>query len=276
MLVGALALAACTAQVADKTQQTDVPAKTAQAARHLHGPVSAVIEAARAHGNLDAAQAAHLDAVAADLQAGRADRHALHQKLKSSVAAVVRSGSADSAEFDRSVSEAVRVFEARVDQSVDAVEEIHAILTPAQRVAVAAALRARIDAHFGPRRANLRERKGFKRVATYLVLSTFQLDKLEAIKKELLGEKKQLRPSRDELLALANAFEGDHFSAALETFRAGKIAILREHVARAGQRTDTVLSVFTPQQRDLLADLIVKGPREVLLGEAAQPRVTVR
>lgn len=271
MFVGALALAACTARVADNTpQQADAPAKTTEAARHLHHPVGVVIDAARSAGNLDAAQAQRLDTIAGELKADSAGRRALREKLRTSVAAVVRSGTADTKAFDRSVSAAVDAFQSRADQSVAALEEIHDILTPAQRAAVAANLRDRVNQRFSERRqGDARHGKGFARAVSALALSALQVQQLQAIKKELLGERKQLRPSRAELLSLVDAFEGEDFSAALETFRGKKMAILRERVAHAGARTDTVLSIFTPQQRDLLADLVVKGPGEVLLGPPA-------
>ena len=106
----------------------------------------------------------------------------------------------------------------------------------------------------------MRHKKGFRRLVSYLVLSSFQIKQLQAIKKELLGEKKHLRPSRDELLALVDAFEGEDFSSTLDSFRARKLAILRDRVTHAGSRTDTVLSVLTPEQRDLLADSDSRRP----------------
>jgi hypothetical protein len=47
---------------------------------------------------------------------------------------------------------------------------------------------------------------------------------------------------------------------------------MREHIAHAGENTDAVLTLLTDGQRDLLADLIDRGPRQVLLGEQAAPR----
>ena len=72
--------------------------------------------------------------------------------------------------------------------------------------------------------------------------------------------------------ALVDAFEGDDFGAALDALHAEKAEFLRAHVARAGDRTDTVLAIFTPEQRDLLADLILEGPTKVLYGEEAPER----
>jgi hypothetical protein len=143
---------------------------------------------------------------------------------------------------------------------------------------VATALRAHIDETFGKRPDHeKRHRDGFKRVASHLMLSTLQIDKLKALKQQLLGEKQRLRPSREELLALVDAFEGEDFRAALNEFQDKKLAILREHVADAGERTDSALSILSPEQRVLLADLIQDGWRKIILGkDAAQSETDSR
>jgi Spy/CpxP family protein refolding chaperone len=272
---------ACAARVDDPAQKQDIPAKAlaAHSARHLHGPVSAVLRASRTHGQLTASQERRLSTIESELQVDRSGRRAMHRELRASAAAVVRSGTADSRVFNKSVDEAVRVFKQRADATESALEELHAILKPDQRKAVAAALRARIDEKYGHRHRG--RHHGFGRLASYLMLSQRQVDELESMKKQLFGEKKHLRPSRAELLALVDAFKGDNFDSALEAFRADKLAILRDRVAQAGQRTDTLLAIFTPEQRDLLADLILQGPEKVLLGapqgaDTARTSVTAR
>lgn len=262
-----IGVVACAARVGDPGQKQDVQA-TALAehgARQLHGPVSAVLAATRAHGQLTASQARRLSTIESELRVARGGRRAMHERLRSSAAAVVRSGTADSAAFHRSVDDALRVFTQRADAATNALEELHAVLKPAQRKAVAAALRARIDEKYG-RLHRGRHHRALQRLASYLMLTPRQVDQLRALRRQLFGEKKHLRPSRAELTALVDAFEGDNFDSALEAFRADKLAILRQRVAHAGERTDTLLAIFTPAQRDLLADLILDGPGKVLLG----------
>lgn len=261
-----LSVVACAARVQDKAQKADIaPSElTSHSARHLHGPLNVVVSAARAHGRLTAAQKQHVAAIESELRPDKANRRAMHEKLRSSAAAVVRAGTADSATFDKSVDKAVRVFKQRADAYANALEELHAILTPDQRQAVAAALLARIDQRYGHRHHG--HHHHFRRLASYLMLSQQQVAQLKAMKKQLFGQKKRLRPSRAELVKLVDAFKGDDFDSALEAFRADKLAILRDRVAHAGQRTDTLLAIFTPEQRDLLADLILEGPEKVLLG----------
>lgn len=278
-MAGAVALmgaGACAAQTDTDVSREEAAAQELESAhqRSLKSPAMVVIEAARQHGDLTAEQAQTIDAIALELEDERESLRAVKKEIRTSAVAVVRAGTADSEVFDRSVAEAVAAIETRVEHSMGAIEEIHAMLEPDQRVAVAAALRARLDERFGPKpKREKRERDGFKRFASHLMLSAAQVQELQAIKKELVGERRELRPSRDELYALVDAFEGEDFGAALDAFHADKSRILRARIARAGERTDTVLSIFTPQQRELLAELILEGPRKVLLGDAAEPEL---
>ena len=84
---------------------------------------------------------------------------------------------------------------------------------------------------------------------------------------ELMGPTKRLKPSRDELESLVTAFEGDEFEQALDGFQAEKIAILHKRLARAGEHTDTVLTLLDDGQRELLADLMERGPKAVFQAE---------
>lgn len=273
VLLGALAVAGaagCAAKVDEKAGDPEPRAQQlrAQHTRHFRGPVAVVIDAVKQHADPSAEQLEALDTIASEARGDCESRRALHARLKSSAVAVLRSGSASSEGFEQAVDEAVRAVEERVQRSMDALEEIHGVLEPEQRKAVAEALRAHIAEKFGrDRRDDPRQREGVRRFASYLMLSSLQLDKLALVKKELLGERQELHPSREELLELVDAFEGEDFRAALLAFREKKSQLLRERVARAGERTDAVLSIFTPPQRELLADLILEGPRKVLFGE---------
>ncbi|MBK7585916.1 MAG: hypothetical protein IPI67_37735 [Myxococcales bacterium] len=261
---------ACATTVDDGAQQKrEITAKElrARAGQGHRGYVGVVLDTVRARGNLSAEQAVRLAAIEADLKDDLGGRRELGDKLRASAVAVVRSGSADSNDFDQSVALATGAIAERMQRSVDALDEVHAVLLTDQRKAVAVALRARIDEKFGAKRDDAQyKHDGFGRLAKKLVLSRLQIDKLQAMKKELIGEKQQLRPSREELDQLVDAFEGEDFSARLESFRAKKAKILRARIAEAGERTDSVLGVLSTEQRDVLADLIEGGLYQVLLG----------
>lgn len=273
---GAVALAgtaACASQVETEASKDEAAAQELEAARrhHFRSPANVVIEAARTHGDLTAEQALTLDAIALEVEGERESFRAMRKDLRHSAVAVVRAGTADSEQFDQAVAEVVAAVDERAQATMSALEEAHSILEPEQRIAVADALRARLDERFGPKpQRDKRHKSGFERVASHLLLSTAQIDQLMAIKKELIGDKRELRPSRDELYALVDAFEGEDFGAALDAFHADKSRILQARIAHAGEKTDSVLSIFTPEQRELLADLILDGPKKVLLGEPAE------
>ena len=266
-LVGA---AACAAQVDEQPSRVEVKAEEQR--RHK-SPVTVVIEAARSHGDLRVEQARIIDDIAAEMEEGSESRRVLRDRLRVSAVDVVRAGTADSKAFDEAVDEAMDAIEAHIALRSDMAEEIHALLDADQRSAVADALHAYIDRKRGPK-PQRRERKseGLSGFVAQLALSTLQVDQLMAIKKELVGDGQRLRPSSDELHAIVDAFEGDDFRAALDALHADKAELLRAHVARASDRTDTVLAIFTPEQRDLLADLILEGPTKLLYGEEAPGR----
>jgi hypothetical protein len=271
-LVVALGAAACAATVDDKRQDDEITAKelSVQAEHRFRGPVRVVLEATRAHADPSEAQARRLRVIETELDEDQVSRQKRREKLRAWAVAIVRSGTASSAEFDRAVNDAVAAVEQRVDRNVDALVEIHGILDARQRKRVAAALRAKLEARFGHSHGARRHRGAFNRLAAQLMLDKLQLDKLRAIKKELVGERKRLRPSRQELSDLVNAFEGENFPSVLEAFRVKKSKVLRQRIARAGERTDSVLNVLSPEQRSLLADLIQDGPEKVLLGQQAK------
>lgn len=274
-LVGVVALggaAACAAKT-DATDQADRAAAQPLADadhhhghRHHHRPVRALFRAVLEHGDLSADQEAIIDAIRDDLRAGREARHERREQLRQAASEIVRAGSADTAAFDRAIDQATAALEDRMRTYNDAALEVHAILAADQRAAVADALRARIAERFGERRDRHR-RKGLERIVAYLMLSQLQLDELRAMHREIMGPEQRLRPSRDELEALVTAFEGDDFETELLAFQRAKVRILNERLASAGEHTDTALAVLDEGQRALLADLIERGPRAVLLGE---------
>jgi hypothetical protein len=268
--VAVLGAAACAATVREEApnEEQSESELVSQGHRQPLGPVGVVIDVARTHGNLSAAQEQTLGVISADLAADSGSHRQVREELRSTAIAVVRAGRADPTEVDRAVSQAASSIEGRMRRGADALGEVHALLEPEQRAAVAVELRRRIDEKFRAR-AEQRQRHGFNRLASHLMLSTLQIDQLKAIKKELLDDKERLRPSREQLLELVSAFETDDFETALTSFQEKKAGVLRKHVARAGRRTETVLGVFTPAQRELLADVIKDGPRKVLLGQRA-------
>lgn len=277
-LIGAGACAVRT----DRSESADPPAAAEQAepqsegawARHhdrrFKGPARLVLDAALEHGDLSVVQEEVVRDIAAELEIDEETKREMHDKLKASALEVVRAGSTDSAELEQAVDNATEAIEERMEMGADALKELHATLDADQRAAVAEALRQRMAERWGHHHHHGKRHKRFKQIAAYLMLSTYQVDKLKSVRQQLLGKPKRLRPTPEELRQLNDAFEGEDFGELLDQFQAGKIEILRERIASAGEHTDTVLSLLTDGQRVLLADLIERGPREVLVGERGE------
>lgn len=234
----------------------------------LRGPVGAVIRAAREEAELTAAQRERVDAVAEDMRALRAERHATHRRMRQSAAAIVRAGSADTERFRRAVDAAVGVIEERVQASSDALVELHGILDVEQRGLVADRLQERLDEH---RRRHERhherrhERRGrFGKLAGKLALSAMQIDQLkrmrDEIREQLVGEHQRVRPRHEEIEALIDAFRTEGFERSLDSFQAERLERVRGNIGTVGEHTDTVLGLLTEDQRYLLADAIEIGP----------------
>lgn len=263
-----LGAGACAAQVEQPSEDQPVSQELEASKHHRKSPVKLVITAARDHADLSEEQLLTIDAIDAEFDGECSSFKTMRKELRNSAVAVVRAGTADSVAFDQSVADAVAAIEERVQKNIDALVEIHSILEPEQRAAVADALHTHLDQKFGKKRDRAdKPREGFDRFADYMLLSNDQIKQLTAMKDELMGDKRRLRPSPDELYGLVDAFEGEDFAPAVDAFHAEKSRLIQAHVAQAGQRTDTVLSIFTPEQRELLADLILEGPRKVLFGE---------
>jgi Spy/CpxP family protein refolding chaperone len=260
-----VAVAACAQRVEDGQ---DVPVTTAAEVHHgRHGPLNVVVEAAFEHGELTAEQNAVIVSIRDRVEAERQNRRATKERLRVSARDIVRSGTADSEQFDMAVEEAVLAIEARMRITSSALSEVHATLDAHQRSAVAEALRARIAERFERRAKRAEKHERFKKVVGYLMLTEVQLAGLKKLRTEILGDEQELRPSRVELEALVDAFEGDEFGAAVELYQARKLKLIRGRMSHLANHADTALSLLTDEQRDLLAELIEVGPEAAGLDE---------
>ena len=270
-LVAAVGVAACATAV-DSQQEQAAEQQRAEEQHRFRGPVGVVVDVALAHADLSDAQTADLRDISESMQMDSEEKKLLRDELKASAVDIVRSGTTDSEQFDEAVTKATAAIQRRMLETNDAMKDIHATLDADQRLAVADVLRDRINERFGYAEGEDGEAKRkmtFKRFAKHMALSTLQIDKLKMLRDELKSEndKKRAHPTREELLALVDAFEGNDFGKAVDAFHAEKIEIMRDRFSRAGEHTDTVLSILSEGQRNLLADLIDQGPKKVLLGE---------
>lgn len=264
LLAASTIAAGCTNRVDPAEESTD---QEGSEVRHAHrGPAFVVIDAALEQPDLSIEQREAIVHVRERLLDQR-HRAETKNKLRASATAIVRSGTARSMPFDDAMKEAMHAVEQRVMATSDALEEVHAILHPEQRVAVADVVRQRVEQRY-ERHAKRHEHRGrFRKVASYLMLSVVQEQQLKQIRKEVVGDEGELRPSREEVEALVDAFEREDFGVALDGFRDSKLKQVRGRMVHVAGHADRALSVLTSDQRELLADLIEFGPGAVGIPE---------
>jgi len=268
---GALALAGVTACVTatDRTEPGgDVPAEQAAEQARIHGPVGKVLETALEHGELSAEQVEVVEAIQADLRAEQADKQLVREQLRASAAAIVRAGSTDSEQLEQAVDQAAKAIAHRMRAGSLALQELHGILDARQRGLVADKLQERLAEHRDSHDRRAHDRRHFKRLASYLVLSALQIRQLETLKQKLGGDhEERARQHREEIDQLVEAFRGEDFPQQLDRFQANKLGVMHEHIAAASEHTDAVLTLLSFQQRAALADLIELGPEAVGLAD---------
>jgi len=272
MLMGAVgatftvAITACGA--ADQADPPPVVEAPANAHRHLHGPVGVVVDAALHGAEVSGLQAVALRHIYESVRLDKAKRDRFHDEMKGSAIEILRIGDAENAHFDDASRRAAATMERHILETGRALQEVHATLDGRQRVAAAGVLRDRINRHFG-QPDEIRRKEAFVRFTKYMAMTALQIAQLETLRDMLRDEAEQegLHPTREELLSLVDAFEGAGFGDALDAFHARKLAIMHERFSMAWRHTNSVLSIFSDGQRVLLADLIDRGPMEVLFGE---------
>ncbi len=259
-----VALVAATAAVGvSACANQDPPKEEVKAeSQQWRGPLTVVAEQALERTDITAEQRTAIETIQVAHEAGHAEREILREKFRAAASDIVRSGRADTEEFDNAVDEAMSTFEARAKATSDAVIEIHALLEPEQRAAMAVALRDHVEERYAQAAKRRAKRERFNKVATHLALTGVQLDELKQVTKELVKEKKSMKPAKDELLALIDAFAEEGFEEKVAAFHAEKFELMRQHVAKASAQADNVLSLLDDTQREVLADLIELGPEE--------------
>lgn len=246
------------------------PAETLQ---QWHGPIGFVIDATLEGTDVSDQQAVTLRRIHESVRMDSAKRAQIHDEVKAAAIDVLRIGDADTAQSHDAVMRGATVMERRILEINRAIEEVHATLDDRQRVAVAGVFRDRINQRFGHADAEVRRKNAFVRFTKYMAMTALQIAQLETLRDMLRdeAEHESVHPTREELLALVDAFEGDDFGEAVDAFHARKIRIMHKRFGVAWAHTNTVLSIFNDNQRVLLADLIDRGPMEVLFGEKTAP-----
>jgi len=257
ILIAALALSSAAALAACANAPDDEEPTVQEVRQHHHGALHAVVEASMEAAELTDAQRTEVETIRDRFHTDRETREKMRDEMRATLSDIVRDGTTQTERFDAAVERAATTIEARIEQRSEAVKDVHALLTPEQRVAVAEVLRERVDQKWGKRRRARHE--GLKTFATKLALTPDQVAELEKVRDRVMGQSKRLRPTAEELYDLIAAFETDDFAAELDDFHAEKAPLLREKLAHAGEHADDVLAILENGQREVLADIIDQG-----------------
>lgn len=270
-MVAAVEIAACGTHD-DVQQEQALELQQVETQRQWRGPIGVAVEVALTKTAVSEPQAIALRHIGESARFDAVKRDQIRDGLSSAAIEIVRIGNTDTEQFEAAVSRASSIIEEHLLETNRAFKEIHTILEPGQRVELAAVFRDRINERFRRfegEHGELHRRSAFKRFAKHMALTAAQVLQLERLRDMLRdeNERERLHPTREQLLALVDAFEGDSFAGAVDAFHAEKIKIMRKRVASVGEHTNWVLSIFSDGQRVVLADLIDRGPMKVLFGD---------
>jgi Spy/CpxP family protein refolding chaperone len=223
---------------------------------HHHGGVTLIIALSLDTLGVSPEQRTAVEKIRSDLHARMEPARAAEQQLVTTLADGLAAANLDAASVDAAVAQ-VEAAAAKVhDASADALNELHAVLTPPER----AALVDKVEAHWAVwQKANAEqtdprnpERGQLAMLATDLGLTRNQVDKIRAG----LGEGMKAMPRVDlqeiatHLRAFGDAFRSDKFDARVLTTANGANAHLAGWgAARLAHFIEAVSPVLTPDQR---------------------------
>ncbi|HTQ44783.1 MAG TPA: Spy/CpxP family protein refolding chaperone [Polyangiaceae bacterium] len=237
--------------------------------RHHHGGVIALIAMSLKDLDLSADQKAAVEKVRAALVTKMEPARAAGQDLSNTLADGVAAGSVDRAKADAAIGKLVAQVQAAHGSSLDAMNQLHAVLTPAQR----AALVDKLQEHFEKwKEANGHEdQEGQHRsgpmlgLVKDLSLSQSEAQQIKDSYRNLLkasapaagGQDHQHKDVADHLQAFGTAFKADKFNAhALAGASAAAGSMARWGATRMARFLEAAAPVLTPDQRTKLAQLI--------------------
>lgn len=253
MALAGLALLTGLAACANGGETTQAPSVQSRSA----GPVQTVLETALEEGALTDAQEKAVLAIQDDLSSEREAKQATRSRLRAAASDVVRFGTLDPSEMDRARAEAMEAVDDRMRVGSEALKDLHALLDDDQRELVADALRARIEERAQMRRDRGKTRGGkLREVMDRLMVDQTQRRVLEDMFADVKGQFGRMRPTQEEVFDLIDAFETEDFPQALDAICAEKRALMNEHFAAAGEHTNDMLRVLSPNQRLMLAEII--------------------
>lgn len=261
------AAAALTTDAGAATAAIDAGATEASARmRPVRGTAGLFLVAARDAKPTDE-QKTKLEAITKELTDDDPPKGPEGKQAHEDLVAGIKAGKIDEAKMQTHYAAMEKAAQARLDEEAQALGKLHAALTPEQRKAVAADVKARLakreehmkkrgDAEDKEREAG-RAKKRAERMTKDLGLDADQAKKVEAVVAKH-GGKDTGEGHTKKLVAAADAFEKDTFDAKkLEAFTGGgkeAKARVQDDVKLYGE----LLAIVKPEQREKLAGQIEK------------------
>jgi Spy/CpxP family protein refolding chaperone len=263
------------AQGANTPSSSAATPEQAEGDEHRHGHHAGIVAliAMSIHDlDLSADQKAAVEKIRADLVAKMEPARAASQDLAGTLADGVAAGTVDRAKADAAVDKIVAQATALQSSSLDAMNQLHAALTPAQR----ATLASKLQEHFEKwKEANGHEdQEGQHRSGPMLALvkdlslSQAEAEQIKASFRSLLkanatsnaqpgAQDHQHREVSDHLQAFATAFKADSFDAhSLTGANAASAHMAKWGATRMARFMEAAAPILTPDQRTKLAQLI--------------------
>jgi Spy/CpxP family protein refolding chaperone len=267
LTVSALGLGLCgafgcgaSADPSEASAATPAAAAPAPAAQAEHGPGGFVMKAVQSL-NLPADQQQKVDAIRATLQAQAAPVRTARAALGTELASEIRAGQIDHARL-QPLADQVRAAGATMHPAMQtAMQQIHDLLDPSQRQALAATFRDRAENAPSGEGHQGKWRGHWKKMAADLNLTDAQRSTIHEAMHSAFAEKRAAAAPAEHgqrlahLENLADAFEADTFDATV-LGAPPQANAMAGHFARMGTFLDAAVPVLTPAQREILASKI--------------------
>jgi Spy/CpxP family protein refolding chaperone len=231
---------------------------------HHHGGVTLLIALSIDTLGISPEQRAAVEKIKDDLHARMEPARATEQLLHSLLADGIAAGAVDHAKVDAALAQVIAAAGAVHDATTDALNQLHAALTPLQR----ATLGDKVEAHWEVwQRANAEEQKDstgqprkdgqLARLAGEIGLTQNQLDRIHASLAGVIAPRFDSQEISAHVRAFGDAFRADTFDAKTLTTGTGADAHLAGlGAARMVRFYEAVDPVLTADQRSTLAGIL--------------------
>jgi Spy/CpxP family protein refolding chaperone len=242
-----------TSTAADDQAAADV---TEHHRHHHHGGVTMFIAMSLDTLGTSPDEHAIIEKIQADLFAKMEPARAAEQKVMGTLADGIEAGTIDAAQVDVALAQVASVAGSLHDATADALNQLHAVLTPEQREALV----DKVEAHWtiwqnansepvGPSRAGYLDA-----LASELSLTADQVDKIRARWSAAAKDALDSQKIETHLKVFGQAFRNDSFDArSLTTASAANTLLASWGSARMAHFFESVNPVLTPEQRSALA-----------------------